>query len=306
MYLYRHLTEDTRYDNDINIMAGAIRFAAENEQDINEHFWSKATLGDLEVLTGTPESAQAAYKGAIAKSGRDWFALNSTRAQLQMLKNLGFRPENVDAGISTFNRALRKLSKPEDMWKPRQVFLFSGHMIDAHDRATPRFPGDKESIAREKISDVLDRLGAGPDDVALTQGACGGDLLFTESCQDRGVKVRWLQPFLEPEFLEKSVLRGGDSWQQRYMDSKSKLDAPILSAPTELGAPPAYAKSDYPYERCNLWLLYTAFAYGEDRVKFICLWNGEEEGDGSGGTAHLYKEVKRRTGNVYWIDTRGL
>jgi hypothetical protein len=30
---------------------------------------------------------------------------------------------------------------------PRKVALFSGHMIDAPDRAKPRFPADKEPIA---------------------------------------------------------------------------------------------------------------------------------------------------------------
>lgn len=40
-----------------------------------------------------------------------------------------------------------------------------------------------------------------------------------------------------------------------------------------------------------------------DKVRFICLWNGSE-GDGTGCTAHMYEEVKRRTGQVLWIDTR--
>ena len=48
------------------------------------------------------------------------------------------------------------------------------------------------------------------------------------------------------------------------------------------------------FERCNLWLLYSALARGVDRVRFICLWDGGG-GDGPGGTAHLYREVKRRT-----------
>ncbi len=131
MHLYRHLTNDARYDREMETMAGAVRFAAECEPDEQQLFWSKATLGDLEVLVGTPETTKAAYKEAIAKNDKDWFALNSSRAQLQLLKDLGFRPETVDAGMATFDRALQKLAKPEDRWQPRQVFLFSGHMIDA-------------------------------------------------------------------------------------------------------------------------------------------------------------------------------
>jgi hypothetical protein len=37
----------------------------------------------------------------------------------------------------------------------------------------------------------------------------------------------------------------------------------------------------------------------------VCLWNGGG-GDGPGGTAHMYNEVKRRTGRVTWLDTRTL
>ena len=65
------------------------------------------------------------------------------------------------------------------------------------------------------------------------------------------------------------------------------------------------SRTAIPYERCNLWLLYTALAWGVDKVRFICLWNGGG-GDGPGGTAHMYNEVKRRTGRVIWIDSRNI
>ena len=305
MHLHRHLTGDPRYDREMDIMAGAVRFSAEFEPDVRQHFWSKVTLGDLDVLVGTPDSVKAAYKEAIARNDRDWFALNASRAQLQMLQDLGFQPEQVDAGIATFDRALKKLAHPEDQWRPRQVILFSGHMIDAPDRATPRFPAEKETIAAQKIAEALDRLGAGPDDLALTQGACGGDLLFTEACLQRGVKVHWLQPFDEPAFIQRSVVRCGESWRSRYLDSKARLAGPIRSAPEALGDVPPGSEPGYPYARGNLWLLYTALACGVDKVRFICLWNGGG-GDGPGGTAHMYNEVKNRTGRVTWIDTRTL
>ena len=305
MHLYRHLTNDARYDREMAILAGAVRFGAECEPDDSQRYWSLATLGDLEVLVGSPDSVKAAYKEAIARNDKSWFDLDSCRTQLLLLKDLGFQPDNVDAGMATFDRALQRLSRPEDGWKPNKVFLFSGHMIDAPDRATPRFPADKEAIAAQKIAEALDQLGAGPDDLALTQGACGGDLLFTEACLRRGVKVHWLQPFDEPEFIERSVVQSSESWRPRYLDAKAKLAAPIRSAPQELGEPPPNGATGYPYERCNLWLLYTALACGPDKVRFVCLWNGGG-GDGPGGTAHMYDEVKRRTGRVTWIDTRKL
>ena len=304
MHLHRHLTNDARYDRGMVTMAGAVRFAAECELDEQQLFWSNATLGDLEVLVGIPDTTKAAYKEAIAKNDKDWFALNSSHAQLQLLKDLGFRPENVDAGMATFDRALQKLAKPEDRWQPRQVFLFSGHMIDAPTRPTPRFPGVKESAAAQKIAEALDQLGAGLGDLALTQGASGGDLLFLEACQQRGVRLQLLLPLEEPEFIERSILSsaGGDKWCDRFYTLKSGLQDFPRIMPDELGPLP---KGVDPFERCNLWLLYTALVCGVDKVRFICLWDGGG-GDGPGGTEHMYQEVKRRTGRVTWIDSRSL
>lgn len=300
MHLYRNLTNDPRYHKEMAAMAGAVRFAADCEPDQQQLFWSKGTLGDLEVLVGTPETVKAAYKEAIAKNDKDWFALNSSRAQLQLLKDLGFKPENVETGIGTFDRAMQRLTKPENRWQPRKVFLFSGHMIDALDRQAPRFPADKAVAASQKIAEALEKMGAGQEDFALTQGACGGDLLFTEACQRRGVKVQWLQPFDEPEFIQKSVVCRGEGWRDRYLAAKAKLTTEIRSAPVHLGPSP---KGVDPFERCNLWLLYTALVYGISKVQFICLWNGSG-GDGPGGTAHMYEEVNRRTGQATWIDSR--
>jgi hypothetical protein len=47
------------------------------------------------------------------------------------------------------------------------VFLFSGHMIDAPERLSPRFPPHKEAAAAREIAAALDRHQAGLDDLAL-------------------------------------------------------------------------------------------------------------------------------------------
>jgi tetratricopeptide (TPR) repeat protein len=304
MHLTSYLTNNARYDRDIAISAGAVRFAAECEPDERELFWSKTSLGDLEVLVGTADTVKAAYKEAIAKNERDWFALNSTLAQLLLLQDLGFRPDTVAAGIATFARALERVQKPEERWQPRQVLLFSGHRIDAPDRKTPRFPPDKEDVAAQAIGAGLDQLGAGSEDLALSQAAAGSDLLFIEACQKRGVCCQILLPLIEPEFIERSILpsTGGEKWRNRFYAMKSKLTEPIRIMPDELGPLP---KGVNPFERCNLWLLYSALTCGIDKVRFVTLWNGGG-GDGPGGTAHMYNEVKRRTGRVTWLDTRKL
>ena len=304
MHLASYLTKDTRYYRDIAISAGAVRFAAECEPDERQLFWSKTTLGDLEVLVGTADTVRTAYKEAIAKNERDWFALSSSLSQLQLLQDLGFRPDTVAAGIATFVRALERLKKPEDRWQPRQVLLFSGHMMDVPDRKTPRFPPDKEDVAAQAIGAGLDQLGAGSEDLAFSQAAAGGDLLFIEACQKRGVRCQVLLPLIEPEFFQRSILpsAGGEKWRDRFYAMKSKLTMPIRIMPDELGP---LQKGVDPFERCNLWLLYSALACGIDKVQFVTLWNGGG-GDGPGGTAHMYNEVKKRTGRVTWLDTRKL
>jgi len=72
--------------------------------------------------------------------------------------------------------------------------------------------------------------------------------------------------------------------------------------PLELGPT---ARGTSPFERCNLWLLYTALAHGPGKVRFVCLWDGAGS-DGPGGTKHMVEEVRRRTGRVSWIDVRTL
>lgn len=192
------------------------------------------------------------------------------------------------------------LTESGEAWQPSRVLLFSGHMIDSPNRAHPRFPAEKEPLAATQIANTLDELGAGPHDLALTQGACGGDILFAEACLRRGVKLQLLQPFTEAAFITDSVLPGGADWLHRYHAITKKLPSPPLAAPVELGP---LAPNEDVYERCNLWLLNTALAAGTGHLVFICLWDGGG-GDGPGGTAHMVEEVKKQHGLVIWLDTR--
>ena len=96
----------------------------------------------------------------------------------------------------------------------------------------------------------------------------------------------------------------GPAWLARYnaVRNHKAPDSVLLIMPDELGPTPKRANA---YERTNLWLLYSALAWGPDKVHFVCLWDGKG-GDGPGGTAHLYHEVQERTGQVYWLDTSKL
>ena len=183
---------------------------------------------------------------------------------------------------------------------PRKVALFSGHMIDAPDRAKPRFPADKEPVAARAIASALADLGVGPRDLCICGGACGGDLLFAEAALARSARLELYIPFDEPTFLAKSVDFAGDDWRGRFFAAKSRAALHVL--PLEQGPTPS---DEDPYERNNLWILEAASRFGPDKVEFVCLWNGER-GDGPGGTRHMMEEVRKNGGQAFWLDTTKL
>jgi hypothetical protein len=298
-----HLTGTEEKADEGKAMEGGVRWAIQSAlaKDPRD-YWARVSLGDLEVFVSEKKVVERAYKDAVAVAEKDWFKLDSSRQQLLLLKDLKFRPEVVEAALQIFDRALDKLTPPEARWVPRRVFLFSGHMIDTPGRREPRFPADKEPIAAEAIDATLDELGVGAEDVALCGGACGGDVLFAEACLERALRLEVRLPFDESKFLRESVTFAGDKWRDRFYKVKANPKTRFLIMPEELGPLPKGANS---YARNNLWQLYTALAWGPDRVHFICLWN-RKGGDGPGGTKHMHDIVLAHAGQVVILDTTTL
>jgi hypothetical protein len=182
---------------------------------------------------------------------------------------------------------------------PRQVILFSGHLIDRPGREPPRFPPERAAAAGLRVAAELKRLGAGPEDLALSQAAAGGDLLFLEACLARRVPVQVLLPFDEVRFIQESVrpVSNGEAWVQRYAALRARLpEAPQLLADPDSGNV---------YERCNAWLLERALAWGAERLHAICLWDGAPA-TLPGGTAQMVEALRRRDIEPRVIDARTL
>ena len=299
--LLKHLGGEVSQTVLDNLTGGVLWAALSAAKRDPKDYWAKASYAELCLLVNPRESVVKEYRNTMAAAKGDWFALDSTRQTLTLLRDLEFRPAETQAALDIVDREIARLVPP---FQPRQVLLFSGHMVDAPGRAKPRFPPSMVARATAEIERVLDDLKAGPEDIALTQGAAGGDLIFAEACVARGVRMQLLLPLPEPDFIEASVMPSTDgaAWRARYYALKARLTEPPRVMPLELGALPAGAS---PYERCNQWLLYTALAHGPDKVRFVCLWDGAGS-DGAGGTKHMVDEVKRRTGQVSWIDTRTL
>lgn len=299
--LHVHLTGRTD-DSLVEQLLGGVHWSCLSARQRNPRDYSaRASFAELCLLCFDAERVKEAWGAAVAVADRDWFALDSSRRTLAVLRDLGFRPAETAVALAIVEREIARAAPP---FRPRQVLLFSGHMIDEASRPVPRFPADKADVAAQRLATALDGAGVGPEDLALSQGAAGGDLLFFEACQARGVRCQLMLPLPEPEFLSRSVLqvKDGEGWRDRYYTMKAKLGMPARVMPIELGPLPPDANA---YERCNEWMLNTALAWGVDKVRFFTLWNGAG-GDGPGGTAHMYEEVKRRTGRVHWIDVRTL
>jgi tetratricopeptide (TPR) repeat protein len=287
---------------DTENLLGGVRWAISSALAANPRdYWARASQAMLSLLAFDATAVQRDHRAAVAAADRDWFALDSSRQALALLRDLGFRPAETALAIEIVERELNRHAPP---FVPRQVLLFSGHMIDAPDRETPRFPSSMEAAAAREIGAAIDALGAAARDLAISQCAAGGDLLFLEAALARGLRCQVMLPFEEPEYIERSILPSdhGAAWRERWFAVRARLADPVRVMPVDLGRGPSGTS---PYERCNDWLTHTALAWGPDKVRFICLWNGGG-GDGPGGTQHMLDEVKRRTGRVRWIDTRTL
>src|SRR5205085_7363630 len=130
---------------------------------------------DLNLLT-QPNARRAIYfyKKAAAVGGD--FVLDSARKQLAMFLQLGVLKDRIEEALKVFPPE----STPASNQRLDRVLLFTGHRIDSANRAKPRFPAGKESVARDAIRTAIS------DEKAITTGsmlgvaggANGGDILF--------------------------------------------------------------------------------------------------------------------------------
>lgn len=182
-----------------------------------------------------------------------------------------------------------------------RLFLVAGHMVDKSTRPTPRFPQKAIPIAKRAIERTLDHFNVGPNDEAVSGGACGADLLFAEACLERGMRLRMYLALPEGEFLSQSVLYAGPDWLETFKRVKHHPRAEII----QLLASHENFSATNPFERANQHLADRARKHGLNHVNVICLWNGTS-GDGPGGTEDLVRTLKNEGVRVYTIDTCSL
>ena len=175
--------------------------------------------------------------------------------------------------------------------------LFTGHMIDKQDRQEARFPAEKEFAVRKEIQKLLIR----EKEIAkynlkgIGSGACGGDILFHESCEELAISTEIFLALPVNEFKKASVSFAGKEWDDRFDRLVSKLPLHILEGSD------ANNKDKNVYERTNLWMLHIALENGGKNMTLIALWD-KKAGDGSGGTEHMIKIAKDKAAEIRIID----
>ncbi len=285
-------------------LKGAVLFNLESQLKLHENdFWVFLYLADLMVcIADDPKAVTRAYNKVLTIPGQNRFALRSSLVKLETYEALQFRHEFVQAALSIVREQVIKLDRGiqvEEGAVEHKVFLFTGHMIDQPGRPTPRFPAAMEHEVQERFEQVLIKLKADDNDMAILPGAaCGGDILFIEACLKHNMKVDVLLPFTEPEFIRASVSFAGDAWVTRFYNIRNHPNVTIRLQTDHVGPMPV---DDNPYERNNRWALYSALIYGIQQVRLVALWDGKG-GDGPGGTGHMVSEVRRLGGIAEHLD----
>ena len=288
------------------------RLKREGQRDI----WAEISVADLRCLTSNrPQRVVTAYRDALA--GARTFDVYSVSSQLAIYERLGRARGQRRRRHSSF------IGRPKtsgDGANGRQrVLIFTGHMMDAPEREKPRFPADKEGVARQKIKEAVEAELKSGDGVAfgIAGGASGGDILFHEVCEELGVATQLylaLQPGL---YVNASVRKAGGDWVERFWRLHKRLEEKgAVRVLSELADEPAdeaeylpawlRSKKDYNiWQRNNLWMLHNALAAGgDDCVTLIALWDREPTGDGPGGTSDLVDKIERRGAKTVIIDTK--
>ncbi|HEX3631383.1 MAG TPA: adenylate/guanylate cyclase domain-containing protein [Casimicrobiaceae bacterium] len=171
--------------------------------------WDHATLGEARLALGEFEEAGQSYASAYAESAGDAGSVATMRRQLQLLSR----------AIPQAAQTLRRLPAPD-------IVAFAGHMIDAPDRAAPRFPPALVPAVRAAVRDHVARLNT---PIVYTSAACGADLIFIEAALEAGAEVNVVLPFDREDFVRTSVAIGGDEWVERFDAALSRATRVIMA-----------------------------------------------------------------------------
>lgn len=289
-------------------LAAARRLLERQHNDDEEALWVAISEADCALLTGKrPGPVGQRYRDALAKAPD--FALDSVAEQLSIFRRLGVRSEFVAQAMAAVEELRTPATASAGKTPLARVLLFTGHMVDAEGRATPRFPQTREaeSAARAMIRQAVeDERALEPGRMlGIAGGACGGDILFHEVCAELGIETRLFLALPQPEFCKASVQHGGPDWVERYNRLCERMRPRILAVSEELPRWLARKKDYGIWQRNNLWMLFHALALDAPALTLIALWD-KGRADGPGGTEDLIQQVQARGLKYLRLPAEGL
>lgn len=277
--------------------------------DAEKKLWTEITGADLAFLTSSKPTA-VAYTYRSALSGAPDFAIGAVRTQTEIFQRLKLRTEFVAATlevVAEFEKERgQRQAPPVGLGR---VLLFTGHMVDATDRSQARFPRSAaaEAEARRMIREVIvtEQAAESGTMIGVAGGACGGDILFHEVCEELGVTTRLFLAVPAADFIRESVERGGSNWVERFERLQRRVPPRTLSDSMQL---PAWLRGQALYtvwQRNNLWMLFNALSLDSRQLTLIALWD-QGPADGPGGTSDLVEQVRSRGCKVARLEAERL
>jgi len=272
-------------------LRGALEFALEAYIASDKaDYWTLVSMAELKVLTSKNiQEVVRCYRKALTASRHNTFFLQASLSQLEMLQSLDMRSEYVQAGILVIQDELRRMRKeePEESREKevektaeqkhpeRYVFLFTGYIVNNPKKQGCHFPAAKEKDIKRAIDAILDQYDAGSDDLAVTTGMdAGSEIIFVESCVERGLPVNTYFPFAEAPYVRDFVGPGGEQWVERFYRMRNHPLVDEFYQPDQVGLP---KEDDNVHERNNRWALYSSLIRGIDKVRLIAVWDGKNE-----------------------------
>ncbi len=243
-------------------------------------YWVMATLGEAQLVLGRPADAARCYLRARALAGKNYAELASSRRQVRLLG----RYTPIDDAVA---EALRI----------PPVVAFTGHLLDAPGRRSPRFPESAVPAVRRGIDAALEELGAG---IGYCSAACGADTLFLEALQARGGETNVVLPFDRPDFFACSVGYAGEGWVKRVERALSSCVS------VDQATRGSYGGDDLLFLYANALIMGKAVLRGrqlETDAHLLAVWDGRST-RATGGTSQFIATWRRSGLPLTVVDSR--
>ena len=240
--------------------------------------WDHATAGEAMLLLGRYDEAQRCYATAYRVASGDAGSVATMRRQVSLLA-----------------RALPEAAQVLSLLPTADVVAFAGHMIDAADRAVPRFPAALAPAVHDALRDHLQRL---HKPIVYTSAACGADLICIEAALELRAEVNVVLPFDREDFVRTSVAVGGAGWPERFDAALSRAGRVIMATEEcHLGDDVLF---EYAAELLEGFSLLRA-AQLQTTPSMLCVIDAASRGH-LGGTHASFERWKRRVGAPQTID----